>query len=62
MQCPNCREVENGVWMRFEINDNDEITDEDEWPDDNLPDMVNQEFYGFPYIIFYQYMFVSCKF
>lgn len=46
MQCPNCREVENGVWMRFEINDNDEITDEDEWPDDNLPDMIPQQCVG----------------
>lgn len=62
MQCPNCREVENGVWMCFDNEDMDEDTDEDERTDDDLPDMVNQEFYGFPYIIRYQYIFVSCKF
>lgn len=34
MQCPNCREIENGVWRRFENTnseqDMDQEADEDE--------------------------------
>lgn len=47
MQCPNCREVENGLWMRFENNeDMDEDSDEDERTDDDLPDMIPQQCVG----------------
>lgn len=35
MECPNCREMENGLWQHFRNDNHEEITDEEEDNDED---------------------------